>query len=311
MLAADGIRGLFALIGQVKYRVFQGLPGNEFAVHQLAVADQPLVDVLVVPDRVAGGGFQDVPVRFPGFLKAFLQIGLGKVGFIEADKPWPDGQQKVPDQAGAIAEVIPFGQVLFYRASKIVVPVGIFGVIQMDRDDPLVSAAFCQVGGGDWVQQGTVLREAVLEEVFLFQRGQDEHVIVEIDELFTEALDAMEVQLDRDRAEGRQVLLGNVVFMTDNLQFFIAPVQPGRRLLVADEEDFPDPGGIFFNAPEPVFQDAPVPVALGPGVGFLRAQALGLPALPVRVAAVHPGDDKVNVVHVHCLCFLVGFGGHY
>lgn len=311
MLAADGIRGLFALVCQIEYCVFQGLPGNEFAVHQLAVADQPLVDVLVVTDRVSGGGLQNIFVCLPGFFEALFQVGLGQVGFIEAHKPRPDGQQEVPDQAGAVAEVIPFGQVLFYCVSEIVVPVGIFGIVQVYGDDSLIAAAFCQVGGGDRVQQGAVLREAVLEEVFFFQRGQDEHIVVEIDELIAEAFDTMQVQLDRDRAEGRKVFLGNVVFMADDLQFFAVPVQPCRGFLVADEEDLADPGGVFFDAPEPVFQDAPVPVALGPGVGFLRAQALGLPALPVRVAAVHPGDDKVNVVHVHCLCFLVGFGGRY
>ena len=106
----------------------------------------------------------------------------------------------------------------------------------------------------------------------------------------------MNIQFDCVGAEGRQVLRRDEIRVFHHMELRRAEVQERRHMAPGDKMDFPHPGGVLFDAAEPVRQQPPVPLPVN-GVAVLRRRRSGFTFLlqPGRIAAVHPEDDDVDV----------------
>ena len=76
----------------------------------------------------------------------------------------------------------------------------------------------------------------------------EQHVIVEVYEVFGEALDTVDVALDRGRAVRREVaLVGEYLFVGYYGNPRVVQVEPIRNLSISDDENVSDPGGVFLQ----------------------------------------------------------------
>ncbi len=115
------------------------------------------------------------------------------------------------------------------------------------------------------------------------------------------------VELDGTRTERRQVRRGDVVGMTDHMQFGMVRIEPRRQMAPGNEMDAVHPGCEPFHAAKPVAQRIPVAVTLfgsirrspylpPPVIGGIRRDAgtiLQELRPPGRIAPVHPGYHEI------------------
>ena len=80
--------------------------------------------------------------------------------------------------------------------------------------------------------------------------------------MLCKAIYSMEIQLNRIRAECWQIARGHVVFMFNEVQFWVLQIQPRRHLAACYEMDSPYPRGIFFYGSKPKPEQPPVPITL-------------------------------------------------
>ena len=150
------------------------------------------------------------------------------------------------------------------------------------------------------IAYGHVAGKSVFEESLFRQRTQNEGVIVEIDKLLAEPLNAVKIQFNGVDVEHRQIFRGKVIFVFDAMELGNLCVQPVRQLAAGDKMYGPHPRSESLHAAKPVFQQAPVAETLLAGI--VNMCVLGRIAvegsLPCGVASIHPGYYKINRFHL-------------
>ena len=157
-------------------------------------------------------------------------------------------------------------------------------------------------------QTGGVPRQSVQKKAFGTDRPTQKRIVVKIDEVLRQSLDAVHVEFDGAGVEGRQIRGGDVVGMTDDVQFRMGGIEPRGQMPPSDEMYPVHPGREPFHAAKPVTQGIPVAVTLLGSIDRTRCRAritcrLSLRSLkgpvfqkllpPGRVAAVHPRHHEI------------------
>ncbi len=161
--------------------------------------------------------------------------------------------------------------------------------------------------GGNDGQTSRIPRQTVPKKALRADGSAQKRIVVEIDEMLLKALDPVHVELDGTRTERRQVRRGDVVGMTDHMQFGMVRIEPRRQMAPGNEMDAVHPGCEPFHAAKPVAQRIPVAVTLfgsirrspylpPPVIGGIRRDAgtiLQELRPPGRIAPVHPGYHEI------------------
>ena len=147
------------------------------------------------------------------------------------------------------------------------------------------------------VENGHVAGQTVTEETIRTDGTKKEIIVVEIDELFRQPLNPMQVQLYWPDAEGGKILLGDEVLMTDEVQSLRIQVQPLGLLSGGDKMHLAHPRRKLLDAPEEILEVVPIPIAYLRVVVTPRCLSVVFLEflLPNRVASVHPRNDNVYV----------------
>ena len=146
-----------------------------------------------------------------------------------------------------------------------------------------------------------VARKAVLEETFLPYGIDKIEIVVEIDKMFGQAGNLVQIAFYHHRIISRQELRRYIILVVHQMQFGVMLVEPCRFLSAGDEMNLPHPRSKLLHATEPVFQETVVAEA-GFGYAVLRivplAGVLGKIRLPLRIVHVHPRDYKIYI-HIY------------
>ena len=147
-----------------------------------------------------------------------------------------------------------------------------------------------------------VTGQVVPEEILRLGGLHQVHVVVEVEEVLRQIRDAVHIQLDGMGAEGGQILLRDEVPVVDDMQLGMVRLQPCRQVSVGQQVYLSHPRGVLLDAPEPIAEQPPLPVAGGVIVGAFRGPVFGVIRLPDRVRPVHPWDHDVNGMRAHWSC---------
>ena len=90
--------------------------------------------------------------------------------------------------------------------------------------------------------------------------------------------------------------------LLDDMQLGMVRLQPCRQVSVGQQVYLSHPRGVLLDAPEPIAEQPPLPVAGGVIVGAFRGPVFGVIRLPDRVRPVHPWDHDVNGMRAHWSC---------
>ena len=154
------------------------------------------------------------------------------------------------------------------------------------------------LSGPDCVEPGLVDGLSVSVEYLPGDAPADEHIVVKIDKVLGQTLDAVDTELDRMGTESRKIFLRHIVGVLNMYQLVGTQIKPVRDMSAGHKIDLVDPGRELLHSAKPVPECSPVAVSRLSLVDqeiLLGRVKISLRS-PLRIAVVHPQENEINRV---------------